>query len=1055
MADSRQATPERRDSTPARSSHPTEAGDVRVWLLGGFEVSVGSRVIREDGWRLRKAASLVKLLALAPNHRLHREQIMDLLWQDLTPRAAANNLHQALHVARRTLEPEAATHRHLSTEGQSLALYPNGGLWVDTEAFEEAAQEARRDGDIAAYRAALDLYAGDLLPGDRYEDWTESRRRELRATYSALLFELASLYEGRGDHGLAIEALLKAVSSEPTHEEAHAGLMRLYARTGQRHRVLRQYEQLRETLRRELGAAPHEATRRIHQEILAGHAPISEPSPLDSPPARPSDARRHNLSGSLTSFVGREREKEEVKRLLGTARLLTLTGTGGSGKTRLAREVARDLASLYPDGAWFVELAQLSDPRLIPQVIAETLEVRERPEQQLTETLVDTLREKLLLLILDNCEHLVEACAHLVETLLSACAGIKILATSRELLGAAGELTWQVPPLSRPDPSRPPAVEELEGYESVRLFVERARYRNAAFMLTPHNAGAVAEICTRLDGIPLAIELAAARVGMSAEQISARLDTSLKLLTTGPRTAERRQRTLRGTLDWSYRLLEESERNLFGRLSVFAGGWTLEAAEAACAGDGIEEEDVLDLLGRLVDKSLVAVEATGKGGVRYRMLETVRQYAGEKLEESGEVRDARNRHAEHYLALAEEAAPELTGPRQVAWLEHLEAEHDNLRTALAWYLENPDPTPSLRLAGVLGRFWWMRSHLSEGRVWLERALGRGGGVRGSVRAKALHEAGGLAIYQGDHGGAIPLLEESAALYREAGDERGVALATCYLGFAGLFAGGYQEAEDRFQSSLALARSLGYEYGVAFTLLGLGVLANFRGETALATRLYGESLQAHEEVGDLWGAATVRTNLGWVELAEGHYERAAKGFLESLPELLRLGDKAEVCDCLDGLAATAADRGQVERAVRLWGAIGARRRAIAAPRPHSDQGAYERRLASARSRLGEARFRQAWQEGQTMKLDQAVEYGLATGAPGPATGAPPNVLTRREWEIAALIARGLTNRQIASELTLSERTVETHVARILKKLGVGSRDQVAARLAEQQPLTPGR
>jgi predicted ATPase/DNA-binding SARP family transcriptional activator len=790
-----------------------DPSSLRVSLLGGFEVSAGSLVAREGEWRLRKAASLVKLLALTPHHRLHREQILDLLWPDLSPRAAANNLHQALHVARRTLEPGATTFRYLRLQDEQVVLCPSGRLWVDVDAFERAAEEARRSREPAAYRTALELYAGDLLPRDRYEEWAEERRAGLRRTCLALLFEVAALHEERDSFGQAVEALREILSSEPAHEEAHVSLMRLYARTGQRYQALRQYEQLRQALQRELGTEPHPASRQAYEEILAGHVPVAG-SPTDRSEQKPPEAGKHNLSGSLTSFVGREREKKEVERLLGTSRLLTITGTGGCGKTRLAQEVARDLVNAYADGVYLTELASLSESTLVPQAVAEALGVREQPGSSLTDTLADSLSAKTLLLVLDNCEHLVEACAHLVETLLKACPELRILTTSREPLGAAGEVIWQVPSLSGPSPLLRHALEELEGYESVRLFVERARYRNPAFLLDQQNARAVAEICRKLDGIPLAIELAAARAGLSVEQIAARLDDPLRLLTGGNRTATPRQRTLRGALDWSYELLVGFERVLFRRLSVFAGGFSLEAAETVSSGEGIEEEDVLDLLSRLVDKSLVVSEATGDGGVRYRMLEPVRQYAQERLEESGEGDALRGRHAAFFLALAEVAESKLVEPDQVSWFERLEREHDNLRAALRNALDRGKVEPGLRVGGAIWRFWYARGHLSEGRRWLEEALAQPGTA--PARAKALRGAGALAWAQGDYARAETLFEESLALRRELGDRQGVAEAINGLASVARDRGEYARARALFEVNLAVCRELENDDGTQIT-----------------------------------------------------------------------------------------------------------------------------------------------------------------------------------------------------------------------------------------------
>jgi predicted ATPase/DNA-binding SARP family transcriptional activator/DNA-binding CsgD family transcriptional regulator len=1025
-----------------------------VRLLGRFEVSVGSRIIREDEWRLKKAASLVKLLALATDHRLHREQVMDLLWPDFTPRAAANNLHQTLHVARRTLEPEVTTHQHLTTRGESVALCPDGSLWVDVRAFDEAAREARRARDIAAYRSALDLYAGDLLPEDRYEDWTDGRRQELRRTHLTLLFELAALHERRGEHGPAIEALLKLVAGEPTHEEAHASLMRLYASTGQRYQALRQYEQLRETLRRELGTEPDEAIRRAHQEIEAGRVPKGEP--FSPPPAEPPDTSKHNLPGSLTSFIGREREKEEVRRLLGTARLLTLTGVGGAGKTRLAQEVARDLVQAYRDGVYLAELAPLADAALVTQAVAEALAVREQPDRSLTDTLVEVLREKELLLILDNCEHLVDAAAHLSETLLRSCPHLKILATSREVLGTPGEVTWLTPSLSGPTKHHRPPIEELEGYESVRLFVERARYRNPTFVLTPQNAGAVAEICERLDGIPLAVELAAARVGLSVDQIAGRLDDSLKLLTSGSRTVTPRQRTLRGTVDWSYELLDELERQLFGRLSVFAGGWTLEGAEAVGAGGGIEQDNVLDLLSRLVDKSLVVAEATGDGGVRYRLLEPIRQYAQERLEEGVESDAVRRRHAAFSLALAEEAEPELQGSQQVAWLKRLETEHPNLRVALAWSLDGGEPEMGLRLAGALWRFWDTHGHLSEGRRWLETALERCGAPPAPARTKALRGAGALAWTQGDLNRAEQCFEECLAVHRRRGDRRGLAASLNGLGNVVQHRGEYARAKALFEESLSLCRELADGEGIGRALINLGSTAFYKDDYSRAASFWQESLALYRHIGDKDGIAISLHNLAEVAGMQGDYAWAAELGKESLVLFREMEDRWAILQTLVGLGRLAVARGYNERAARLLGAAESMREATGSALPPPIREAHDQNVATLRPALGEQTFTALWTQGSAMSFEEAVEFALAEE---PASKPPgdelSSTLTRREREVAALIARGLTNRKIAKELTLSERTVDTHVRNILKKLGVGSREQVASRLVEQQPLAPDR
>src|SRR5215212_6130569 len=468
------------DSNLARRSEA-----FRAWLLGGFRVSVGSRAIAQDAWHLKKAAVLVKLLALAPGHRLHREQAMDILWPGSGSRVASNSLRSTLHAARKVLDQDAGS-RYLASDKESLVLCPEGELWVDVDAFEGAA--ARRGKDPAAYRAAIELYAGELLPEDRYEGWVENRREGLRQLYLALLFEVARVYEENGEYERGIEALRRVVAEETTLEEAHAALMRLQAISGRPEMALAQYERLRDTLSRGLGTRPAASSRRLRDEIATGVFAPPIPSLTSAPREGSLDAKKHNLPAPRTSFVGREREMIEVKRLLAMTRLLTLTGAGGSGKTRLALEVARDLVSSYPDRVWLVELAGLSKGDLVPQAVATALKVPERPGQALTDALVEALSDKELLLVLDNCEHLVDEVAQLVDMLLDSCPHLRVLATSREPLGIPGEVNRVVPLLSLPSRAdeefnEASTVDSLMGYEAMRLFVDRARLRLPDFEL--------------------------------------------------------------------------------------------------------------------------------------------------------------------------------------------------------------------------------------------------------------------------------------------------------------------------------------------------------------------------------------------------------------------------------------------------------------------------------------------------------------------------------------------------------------------------------------------
>jgi predicted ATPase/DNA-binding SARP family transcriptional activator/DNA-binding CsgD family transcriptional regulator len=1038
---------------------PPEGGweAVRVWLLGGFRVTVGHRLIEEGEWRLRKAAGLIKLLALSPGHRIHREQAMDLLWPNLGRRAASNNLRQTLHAARRILSPVEGS-CYLASTDESIVLCPEGRLWVDVEAFEDAAATARRARDPTTYRAAIDLYAGDLLPEDRYEEWTAGRRQELRRLYLSLLVELAGLYEERGEDDSAVEVLRGAVKEEPILEEAHASLMRLYTLSSRRGQALAQYEQLRETLYRELSIEPSATTRYVRDEIVAGRFPWTNTESAGSSSEEPLEAGRHNLPDPRTSFVGREREIIEVKRILMMTRLLTLTGVGGSGKTRLALEVAKELVRSYPDGVWLVELAPLSEREIVPQVMADALSVREQPNQLLAETLVDALRDKEMLLVLDNCEHLVDVVAPLVDSLFASCPRLRVLATSREPLGVEGEVLWQMPSLPVPDTDRLPAAEEITRYDAIRLFLDRARMRLPDFDLTPENGRAVAEICTKLDGIPLAIELATARVRtLAVAQISERLEDSLGLLAADSRTATPRQRTMRATLEWSHGLLPKSEKKLFERLSVFAGGFMLEAAEGVGTGGGIEEGDVLDLLGKLVDKSLVMAETTQGDWVRYRMLEPVRQYAWEKLEKSGEADTVRSCHAAFFVALAEEAEPEVKGALQLMWLERLEREHDNLRAALSWALERTEAQLALRLSGALGGFWYTRGHLNEGRRWLEAALANEDAPK-IAQVKALAVAGWLAWEQSDFERSIELSEEGLALARQLEDKVGIAATLFNLGTVKMLQGESEQAATLFEKTLPLFRELGDKRGLSWSIFGLGIVAGTKRDYGQAKALAQESLALSRESGDVYSIALVLSNLGLMAVHQEEYGRAEALCKESLEISRGPGMVHVVAFSIQVLAALAGARGQPVRSARLWGAGEALRETIGAIHSPEERRQYEPYITAAHAQMDEAAWEAVWAEGKAMAPERAVQYALSEEAPAPPTTrapeAPPSstqpiALSRREEEVALLVARGLTNRQIAAEISVSEHTVANHVAKILRKLSLNSRSQVAAWAVEQR------
>jgi predicted ATPase/DNA-binding CsgD family transcriptional regulator len=739
----------------------------------------------------------------------------------------------------------------------------------------------------------------------------------------------------------------------------------------------------------------------------------------------------HNLPSELSSFVGREKELPEVRRLCSNNRLLTLTGSGGCGKTRLALAAASELVERFEDGVWMVELASLAEPSLVPQAVAFTLGVRERPGSSLTEALSDYLRTRNLLLILDNCEHLIEACAELAETLLRSCPELRVLATSREALGITGEIAWPVPSLSLPDLRRLPDLESLPRYESARLFVERTAAVRPDFTLTEQNAPAVAQVCYRLDGIPLAIELAAGR------------------------TALPRQRTLHATMDWSHELLGQKERVVFRRLSVFAGGFTLEAAESICAGEQLQRDEVLELLSQLVDKSLVVAQEPD-GAARYRLLETIRQYGWERLDEAGEAAHVREQHAGYYLAVAEEAEPELKGERQVAWLQRLEREHDNLRLAMAWLIGRGGSEGAARLGWALWLFWGIRTHLAEGRRSMERALSARGSVTitASARAKALFVAGMMANYQGEHLSAEPLVQESLRLFKELEDKVGTAYALSNAGYVALGRGRYQQAIAVIEEAADLFLEEGEKWGAAIELGFLAVAWRNRGDHERARRLAERALAISREIGERQATTSALYTLAILAQTEGKDERARNLFEEGLRLSAELGNEADVAHCLEGLASMYGAEGKIVRAARLWGAEEALFEKLedAVYTYVPDRALHRSQVAAARSQLDEAAWTAAWTEGRVMSLEQAVEYALKQ-EPTPDPAAPePHLagLSAREVDVLRLVATGLTNAEVAERLFLSSRTVDWHMGSIYRKLEIHSRAE-ATRFATEHGL----
>ena len=686
----------------------------------------------------------------------------------------------------------------------------------------------------------------------------------------------------------------------------------------------------------------------------------------------------HNLPAQVTTFIGRDYEIEEITRLLKTTRLLTLTGPGGSGKTRLALQAAAGVLERFEDGVFFVNLAPIRDPQFVPSTIAQTLGIREVAGLQLIETIKIYLLEKHTLLLLDNFEQILDA-APLVGELLSTSPGLNILVTSCEALQIYGEREYPVPPLPVPDLDRIEPLDLLSQYESVQLFQQRAKAVKPEFEITSENAPIIAEICVRLDGLPLAIELAAARSKLlSPEMMRSRLESRLATLTIGSRDLPIRLQTLRGTLDWSYDLLDDGERMLFARLSVFQGGRTIESLEAVCA-PGLSIE-VLDGLESLLNKNLLFQKEGPVGEPRFYMLETIHEYADEKLEGSGEAEDLHNRHAHYFARLAAQAEPELFAAKQGYWIARLRCEHDNLRAALAWSLEGADVVLGSQIVGTLQEFWYLEGFIVEGLWWTEHALVFSEDVPLRIRAKVNIAAGHLAFAQGDYDAGKGYHRQALALSQESGDDVGRAWALIFLASnMGAFPDEVEAGIRLCQDGLALFRDLDDMPGITRALNVLGELWRLVGDYERAKDAYEECRVLSLQRGDKQRVATSMSNLSYVAMHQGDYLRAAALLREGLAITVELNYKHTFGLGLAMLAGPVGASGQPERAARLFGASESILQNLGASLQPADKIEIDRNLDDVRAQLDEKTFDQAWAEGRAMSLEDAVALALYENA----------------------------------------------------------------------------
>ncbi len=763
------------------------------------------------------------------------------------------------------------------------------------------------------------------------------------------------------------------------------------------------------------------------------------------------------LRGELTEFVGRRAELTLVRQALASARLVTLTGPGGIGKTRLALQAASDARRAFRDGVWLAELGALQDPALLVPEVARSLGLSDQSARWAVASLSDYLQPRQVLLIIDGCEHLADACAVMADALLRACLGLRIIATSRHVLGVAGEVTIAVPPMTVPAGCQPAVPGDLLRFEAVRLFAARAAAVLPGFALDADNSPAVAGICRTLDGIPLAVELAAVRLrSLSPGQILSRLDSRFQLLSGGGPADQPHHRTLQAALEWSYGLLTDAERAMWHRISVFAGSFDLDAAEAVCAGAGIAAGEIAGLIDGLVAKSILSL-AVGHGRARYRLLDTVGEFGLGKLRAEGGERELRARHRDWYAALT--AGQEAFGPRRATWLAALDSEHENLRAALEFCLSEPrEVAAGAELACDLWRYWETHGHLTEGRRLLAAALERLDETA-QVWPRALGVAGFLALVQGDLPAARALLEAGLKAAEDAGDIRSIAYASSLLGYVLYYLGDPGQGHALAQTALRLHQRSADHIGVAMTLMQIGSMHFYSEELQSAADLFGECARVSDDTGNVWYQTYARWGLGLLAWLRADHAAATDLISSALGARRDMDDRIGVALCLDALAWVAASQKNAVRALTLLAAADAVWAAIPAVLPPALRGHHDAALALAQEALPESARKTAFAKGAAMSQAEAIAFALGESPPtvarSPAArgGVSLGQLTRREQDVAVLVAQGLSNSQIAATLVISARTVETHVQHIMDKLGVSTRAQIAAWSATQPQAPP--
>jgi predicted ATPase/DNA-binding SARP family transcriptional activator len=983
-------------------------------LLGPLHVTLDGQPV--SGFATDKVRALLAYLAVEA-HPHRREALAELLWPDQVAAVARASLRVAINLLRKALGDQAAQPSFLLISRETVQLNPASHVALDVSVFADLCRasqlHAHPAGALCAtcvvqLTQAAVLYRGELLQqvvvrdSVAFEEWVTLSRERLHRQALVALGQLADYHEAQAEDEQARQYAWRTLALEPWDEAAHRCLMRVLARSGQRNAALAQYQRCRKVLAEELGVEPSAETTALYRRIQSGpletalgerthpdvlsHSNAAAVQMLVAPPT--------NLPAPLTPLIGRESELGAVGALMRSAdvRLVTLTGPGGIGKTRLGLQAAAELGGDFPDGVFFIPLASVADPDRVISTIAHTLGLRETGDRPIASVLAAVLRHKRLLLLLDNLEHLMAAASQLA-TLLAAAPHVKALVTSRAQLHISGEHELVLPTLALPDPAQIGSPERVaQSSAAVRLFCARAQALKADFELTNDNAQLVAEICRRLDGLPLAIELAAARVKIFPPQaLLARLRPALPLLSDGPRDAPARQRALRATIDWSYQLLTAEQQLLFARLSVFVGGCSLEAAEHICALGSNETLDIVAGLTALVSQSLLRQEDTA-GEPRFFMLETIREYALECLEASGEAASVQQRHARYFTEFAEMAQPALIGPQQVIWLDRLEPELSNLRVALSWSRTEASHDVTIHLAVALAEFWARRGYLTEGRAWLAAAVSQFeadrsdrlcGNTQLVLQAQALDWVGVIASWQADLVAADLAIRKSLAVCREINYSEGIANALAHLGMLFLMSGDQASGGAFLNEALTLFRELGDTHDIGWCLLFVGTLAYTQGDNRRARELWEESLARFRTRGELMGIGNILNYLGMIALDQGDYRQAGVQLRESLLVLSELGNSWQTGLALDALAGFLAAQGRQQidtqaygrLAAKVFGAVETLRETLGAPLMLIYLEHHQRGVAAARALLDEPTFATEWAKGRAMTLEQAIAHAL--------------------------------------------------------------------------------